>query len=241
MTPNLIWALAYSGNYAVGAWADQTLVGASVAFLGREHGSITLHSHITGVTPEVQGGQVGFALKLHQRGWALERGIQEIGWSFDPLVRRNAWFNLVKLGGVATAYHPNFYGPMNDDINAGDETDRCVVAWNLTAPKVVARCAGRVPDPAQRHTSDAVLLEEDRAGAPVMVRAFSAGVEDVWLCRIPADIEECRRSNPAQARAWRLALRETMGAAMAAGYLADAVTREGCYVLTSASKGGTES
>ena len=42
----------------------------------------------------------------------------------DPLVRRNAAFNLNALGTRAVAFHPDFYGPMGDAINAGDASDR---------------------------------------------------------------------------------------------------------------------
>ena len=50
--------------------------------------------------------------------WALERGLSEVTWTFDPLVRRNAWFNIEVLGGHITEYVPNFYGTMSDSINA---------------------------------------------------------------------------------------------------------------------------
>jgi hypothetical protein len=49
---------------------------------------------------------------------------------------------------------------------------------------------------------------------------------------VPADILALRASNPEQARAWREALHHTMGAAMAAGFVAGSITRDGWYVLT---------
>ena len=55
-------------------------------------------------------------------------------WTFDPLVRANARFNLVKLGAVAVAYLTDFYGEMQDGINAGDRSDRCAVKWELDDP-----------------------------------------------------------------------------------------------------------
>ena len=77
------------------------------------------------------GKHVGLALKQHQRRWALGRGIMTIEWTFDPLVRRNAYFNLVKLGARVVGYEPAFYGAMHDAFNDGDDTDRAVVRWNL--------------------------------------------------------------------------------------------------------------
>jgi predicted GNAT superfamily acetyltransferase len=68
-------------------------------------------------------------VKLHQRAWAADRGLAWIVWTFDPLVRRNAWFNLAVLGARVDEYLVDFYGPIEDAVNAGDETDRLLVAW----------------------------------------------------------------------------------------------------------------
>jgi predicted GNAT superfamily acetyltransferase len=232
LSADVIRALAYSGNYVAGAWAGPALVGASVAFVALAAESLILHSHGTGVARHARGTKVGLALKLHQRAWALERGIQHIEWTFDPLVRRNACFNLMKLGAVAVAYHPDFYGPMPDGINAGDESDRCLVRWDLCNPDVVLAVEREEPAPgAGRPLEGIVLLDEDRHGDPVVATAFTPPAEGACLCRIPADIEADRRAHPGRARAWRLALRDTMGAAMAAGFTARTISRDGCYLL----------
>jgi predicted GNAT superfamily acetyltransferase len=230
LSTDVIGALAYSGNYVAGAWTDRGLVGASVGFVALAPGSIILHSHSTGVARRARGTNVVLALKLHQRAWALERGIQHIEWTFDPLIGRNARFNLMKLRAVAVAYLPDFYGPMPDGINAGDESDRCLVRWDLHA-----EC--REPRPVTSRPAGVVLLDEDQHGDPLMRGTFSPAVEAVCLCRIPADIEDDRRVHPARARAWRLALRHTMGAVMAAGFTARTITRDGYYLL---SPGGAE-
>src|SRR5581483_10885895 len=86
---------------------------------------------ITGVVGAHQGAHLGYELKQHQRTWALDRGLTAIEWTFDPLVRRNAYFNLVKLGAEIIRYEPDFYGPMRDATNAGDESDRVVTRWKL--------------------------------------------------------------------------------------------------------------
>ena len=52
-------------------------------------------------------------------------------WTFDPLVARNAYFNLHKLGAVADRFERNFYGEMTDTLNRGERTDRVVVRWDL--------------------------------------------------------------------------------------------------------------
>jgi len=50
MAPNLLRALAHSGNYVVGMFAGEHMVGASAAFFA-EPAARSMHSHITGVLP----------------------------------------------------------------------------------------------------------------------------------------------------------------------------------------------
>jgi predicted GNAT superfamily acetyltransferase len=143
MNLSTLRALQHSGNYVAGAFRGETLVGAAVAFRGDGH----LHSHVTGVAKGGKG--VGYALKLHQRTWALDRGIPEVHWTFDPLVRRNAYFNIEKLGARATAYLVDFYGPLNDGLNRGEPSDRLYVVWDLVARRPAQQPVRRlVPTPA---------------------------------------------------------------------------------------------
>ena len=74
---------------------------------------------------------VGYALKLAQRAQALELGIKVVRWTFDPMIARNAWFNLGKLGAVADRFHRDFYGAMTDVVNRGERSDRLVIRWAL--------------------------------------------------------------------------------------------------------------
>jgi predicted GNAT superfamily acetyltransferase len=247
---DLIRALVHTGNYAAGAWAGPELVGASVAFLALDDGRLSLHSHITGVARAARGSSVGFALKQHQRAWALSHGIDEITWTFDPLVRGNARFNLVKLGALAVAYLFDFYGQMQDGINAGDRSDRCAVRWSLYAPRTVAAgdvaaatdvarpgdipTAGDMPRAGQPPAGGKVLLAVGPDDAPVLMDADESTVSSTTtvLCQVPADIVAMRAADPGKARAWREALGDTMGATMEAGFFTGFITRDGWYVLT---------
>ncbi|MET0734204.1 MAG: GNAT family N-acetyltransferase [Microbacterium sp.] len=143
MPPNLLRALAHSGNYAVGLWDAGRMVGASVAFFAAPD-TRSMHSHITGVLPGLQSQGLGRLLKQHQREWALARDVGHITWTFDPLVARNAHFNLRVLGTRATEYLVNHYGPMDDGVNRGDESDRIMVSWALAAPPVSTPTPDRV-------------------------------------------------------------------------------------------------
>ena len=126
----VIVAALHSGGYCALARLDGEVVGASFA-LATNTG--TLHSHVTGVARAHAGAGIGAQLKRHQWYWAQSHGYRAISWTFDPLVRRNAWFNLVKLGAHVASYHENFYGELTDSINAGDRSDRLYVKWDVSA------------------------------------------------------------------------------------------------------------
>jgi predicted GNAT superfamily acetyltransferase len=209
VTAELLRALAHGGNYVAGAFAGSRLVGASVGFFTAPPDP-ALHSHITGVAPDGQRRGVGFALKVHQRAWAAARGVGRVVWTFDPLVARNAWFNLAKLGAVADAYLEDFYGPMTDAINAGMASDRLLVAWPLADPAVAAACAGRPRQPGPGARSAPAALTAGPDLAPV-VHAVDAPAVTV---AVPPDVEGL---DPQRRRAWRRAVRDCLGGRLAAG------------------------
>lgn len=138
ITPELLRVFAHSGSYVVGVHRDGEMTGVCLGFLA----TAGLHSHIAGVAGSARGRNVGFAVKLHQRAWALARDITTVTWTFDPLVSRNAYFNLAKLGAVPSEYLADFYGTMHDAVNAGTETDRLLVRWELTGGSAVGAAAG---------------------------------------------------------------------------------------------------
>jgi predicted GNAT superfamily acetyltransferase len=214
-------ALSHAGNYVAGAYEGDRLVGASVAFLGAPPGQV-LHSHVTGAS---MGRGIGFALKLHQRSWALARGLDRITWTYDPLVRRNAHFNLAKLGARPEEYLPSFYGAMDDAINAGDESDRVLAVWRLSEPHVLA--AVRREPYAPVVPPDAVAGLTDRDGRPVIGRTDAP----VILVAVPEDIEALRRKDPGAAKAWRHAVRDVLGGLLREGASITGFHRKSCYVV----------
>ena len=226
---DVLMALVHSGNYVVGAHEDGHLVGGLVGWLGGsppDH--LLLHSHILGVVAEGRG--LGFDLKQHQRGWCLERDVKLMEWTFDPLVRRNAYFNFNKLGAEANEYLVNFYGEMTDGINAGEESDRILVRWRLDSRQAQEAAEGHPHDPSaedlQRWRIDS-LLSLGPGGEPVP----GSSKARVVVCQTPEDIVALRRSDPSLARAWRIAMRNALSSAFDAGYAVTGVTRTGWYVL----------
>ena len=221
LDPGLLRVLAHTGNLVIGAFAGDELVGMSVGFRTGNPAD-GLHSHMTCTAESWRGVGLGFALKQHQRWWAITQGLTAITWTFDPLVSRNAFFNLAKLGAVVVEYLPNFYGPMSDGLNAGDESDRLLVSWPTAS--------GPGPDSAERCATSPgpMLLSVAPDGSPVVNVADA----DVVGAQVPSDIVALRDRDPALARRWRHALRTALMGAFSRGHRITGFTRDGCYVLS---------
>ena len=182
ITPNLLQAMVHSGSYLSGAFIDDKMIGAAFAFPATNDG-LHLHSHMTAVLPEYRDQSVGYTLKIDQWNWAKKEKYSHLSWTFDPLVRRNAKLNIVKLGVDISSYYPNFYGVMPDALNAGDESDRLIVSWStaINAPKARELITNLKPDD--------ILIE------------------------IPEDIVAIRSKNQSESMKWRRLVREQFLAA----------------------------
>ena len=229
---DVLKALAHSGNYLSGGYAGSSMLGGLVGWFGGvpPH-ELHLHSHILGVLPGSDARGLGFELKLHQRRWCLQRGVGSVEWTTDPLVRRNAYFNLTKLGARARGYLVNFYGEMKDGLNAGEESDRLLISWQLDSRPAEEAAAGRPAEPQLdqllRDGAEKILS----VGSGGEARSAVAATARVLLCEVPEDIVALRREAPALARDWRFALRECMTGALERGYEVAGATRSGWYVL----------
>lgn len=228
ITANLLQAMVHNGTYVSGVFVGEEIVGAAFAFPGvDEQHHLHLHSHMAAVKEEYRNRSIGSALKWHQRAWALEHGYEVITWTFDPLVRRNAKLNLVKLGVQVFDYFPDFYGNLPDALNAGDPTDRVIARWELLSPNVIATATnsnlelspGAIP----------VALENAR-GKPVH-HDVSPETSKI-LCYLPDDIIAVRTGNSALALDWRLALRAELQPRLDSGWHISGFTSDGAYVVS---------
>jgi predicted GNAT superfamily acetyltransferase len=235
MPHDIMRSLAHAGGRVHAAFREGQLVGAAVAVFGPP-ADASCYSLIAGVSPGSEGQGIGLALKLAQRAWALRAGAAQMSWTFDPLLRRNAWFNISRLGAVGTEYLVDFYGEVADGVN-DPETDRLAVTWDLRARLPGSPAPGSPPG-AQAYTGENLLHEilaagpegEPAPGAPPR----ASGDAGRLRCWIPADILSVRRTDPGLARRWRLAVREALGAAVSGGYRVTGVMDPGWYVLEQA-------
>lgn len=233
VTSDILRALTHSRNYVTAAFVDQRMVGGLVGWLGGMPPSqLLMHSHILGVLPHGAARGVGFDLKQHQRRWCLAREVKVMEWTTDPLIRRNVYFNLAKLGAEAPEYLVDFYGEMPDAFNAGDESDRLLIRWRLDSQRTEEAAAGVAVEldveKLREWGSDAIVAVGPR-GEPVT----GDGSSRVLLCQVPDDVVAIRRADPGLGREWRLALRHALSGALARGYAISGATRSGWYVLES--------
>jgi predicted GNAT superfamily acetyltransferase len=198
----LLRAFQHAGVVLYGAESERRSVGFVFGFLGFE-GGLHLHSHMLAVLPDKQDRGVGYTLKLAQRAACLDQGVDEVRWTFDPLVAKNARFNLVKLGAVAYRYLPGFYGQMSDRLNRDDRSDRFEVRWRLTSPRV---------ERALRRGLDAPT-------------AFRARID------IPRDYHQLKERDAAAAREWRHSSGRKFQECFDAGLVATWLTEEPSYVF----------
>ncbi len=146
------------------------MVGFVFGVSGLRNGKPAHWSHMLAVRPELRDRGIGRELKLYQQSSSLQSGIETIYWTFDPLVARNAYFNLNVLGVEVEEYIPDMYGDEGcatlDDIIG---TDRFLVRWDLTRERsekdeseaIASTAAKLVPIPRDIHE----LKTRDRARA----------------------------------------------------------------------------
>ncbi len=137
------------------------------------------YSHMLAVEPSLQSAGIGAKLKLAQRDHALSTGVPLIRWTFDPLQSRNAYLNIIKLGGVIREYQVNYYGNASTSaLHRGLDTDRVFVEWWVES----------------RHVADAQKSIR-RADKP------EAAVE------VARDIEAVKKQDIAEAQRWQAQVR----------------------------------
>jgi predicted GNAT superfamily acetyltransferase/N-acetylglutamate synthase-like GNAT family acetyltransferase len=267
MNAHILRAMTLAGNYVAAAMqVGGGLVGGSAGFAAIRGAEPEIHSHVTAVRPELRRSGIGLAMKLHQRAWALDRSIRVITWTFDPLVRRNAVFNISRLGGRPTAYLQNVYGNMGDEINRDGLSDRFWLRWELETPAVEAAVEGlRIGHPEAGESGDGapgegghgageggaaggdggggveasqvrLLLSASPTGAPELERVLEIEPGVRYLVSVPQDIETMRRESPAMAAAWRQETRGIFTEILASGGRVS-ISRSGDYIVERGTEG----
>ncbi|MFC4453719.1 GNAT family N-acetyltransferase [Deinococcus sonorensis] len=189
--PALLQVVQRIGGLVAGAVDDAGQLWAYLVALPTREGSVQ-HSHRLGVHPTCRGAHLGERLKRFQRDWALQRGIQQVRWTFDPLLLINAHLNIHRLGAVVRTFLPDYYGQMSG-INAGAPSDRFEAEWALRSARAEARLAGHAQEPWPEQALHP--LDGDLPGA----------LPDRLAVCVPADFSRMLREDRDGALAWRRA------------------------------------
>ncbi len=159
-----------------------------------------MHSHMLAALPGPAARGVGYALKLAQRAQALDQGIHLVRWTFDPLVARNAWLNLGKLGAIGRPVPPQL-------LRRHERRDQ-----RRGAQRPARWCAGSsTARPGPRDTRRAVRRRRSPSAAPTVTTAPAVPRDPAGRACSPSAtaVGATRRSRPpcARGRTWSCGLR----------------------------------
>jgi predicted GNAT superfamily acetyltransferase len=205
------------GGIAAGAFDGDTLIGFVFGITGLCDGRIAHWSDMLAVHPDARDRGIGGALKRYQRQTLLERGVETVYWTFEPLEARNAFLNFARLGGIATRYVRDFYESSDSPLHDTIGTDRFIVRWDLASARVDARLSGAEMPPAAEDIAD--LPRVNAVGDGSVPAPPRLDLDDPRIrVAIPSPIQTIKRERAHVAMAWRRTTREAFEAYLGRGY-----------------------
>ena len=226
---HMLITAVHNGGIVLGAFVEDKMVGFVFGFPGLEmlpDGPHPKHcSHMMGVRPDLRNAGLGFALKRAQWQMVRRQGLDRITWTYDPLLSRNAYLNIAKLGTVCKTYRRSEYGDMRDGLNAGLPSDRFQVDWWLNTARVERRLGKRARGTLKL---DQFIKADSQQLYPLLSQTdgllqppeqFSPFKDSLTLAEIPSDFMELKAADFALARDWRFFTRELFETAFDKGYI----------------------
>jgi predicted GNAT superfamily acetyltransferase len=222
------------GGIILGAFLPSgDMIGFIFGFVGRlnQQNATTetpyLHcSEMMGVLPPYRGESVGFRLKLEQRKIAICQGYRLIVWTYDPLLSRNAWLNIGKLGAICRHYIRDAYGQLGG-IYEGLPTDRFEVEWWIDSDHVKNYLSMEYTARSASGSGEWVnSMHFSANGFPVPVPEETFPLSPLIKIRIPYDIQAIKQADMKLAYAWRIHTRDLFEQAFANGYAVIQFSRE---------------
>lgn len=226
---HLLITAVHNGGLVLGAFHEQQLIGFVFGFPGLEStpdGPRPKHcSHMMGVHPDHRDSGVGFALKRAQWQMVRHQGLDHITWTYDPLLSRNAYLNIARLGAVCSTYRRSEYGEMRDGLNIGLPSDRFQVDWWINTTRVERRLSKhsrptlRLSHLRRVGVRPLYALQAGPGGWPRPPERFPPLQAQLIAAEIPANFPALKEADFALARDWRFFTREFFETAFQAGYL----------------------
>ena len=219
----------HNGGLVIGAFVEDKIIGFVFGFPGLEFipdGPRPKHcSHMMGIHPDHRDSGIGFALKRAQWQMVRHQGLDHITWTYDPLLSRNAYLNIAKLGAVCNTYRRSEYGEMRDGLNAGLPSDRFQVDWWVNTRRVERRLSKRPRRPlkldnfAKADLRPLYSLQSQSGNWARPPEHFSPLEGKLALAEIPSDFSALKDADFPLARDWRFFSREVFETAFAAGFI----------------------
>ncbi len=241
---HILLTAAHNGGLVIGAFetADKNLMPSLIGFVFgfpglyfTPDGPRPKHcSHMLGVDPQYRDQGIGFILKRAQWQMVRHQSLDRITWTYDPLLSRNAYLNVTKLGAVSNTYLRELYGEMRDGLNIGLPSDRLQVDWWVNSPRVNRRLSRRARQPlglANFYAAGVEIVNPTRMfdniwpvppeQAPLSLLDRQPGSDPpaLWLMEIPADFQALKDAQPSLALQWRLHTRGLFETLFEHGYL----------------------
>jgi predicted GNAT superfamily acetyltransferase len=206
------------GGVVVGAITGGKIVAFLYAFPGLRYGELIHWSHMMGVMEGYRDMGLGLRMKQLHRRLALERGIQSICWTFDPLQSRNGALNVGRLGAEPEEYIPNYYGQFESYFEKDLPSDRLVVNWRIGSKRVEQRMDRPLRRP---RTLDLPRVNDTRLDGSGLLENLRLHLDlraPRLALEIPSNTETIRGRDVPLARRWRFETREIFEKYYQAGY-----------------------
>jgi predicted GNAT superfamily acetyltransferase len=225
---HMLITAVHNGGLLAGAFIENQLVGFVFGFPGIEFtpdGPRPKHcSHMMGIHPDQRDSGIGFALKRAQWQMVRHQGLDHITWTYDPLLSRNAYLNIAKLGAVCDTYRRSEYGDMRDGLNAGLPSDRFMVDWWVNTRRVERRLSQRARrrlklDDFSKAELQPLYSLQTESDLPRPPEHFSPLEGNLTLAEIPPDFGALKDADFSLARDWRFFSRELFETAFSSGYI----------------------
>jgi predicted GNAT superfamily acetyltransferase len=213
------------------------LAGFVYGLTGLREGRLIHWSHMLAVHPDLRDRGLGLRLKEYQRQALQGVGIEMIYWTFDPLVARNAHFNLNRLGVRVCEYVRDLYGNTGSDLHTFG-TDRFIVGWPVFRGE---NDHGRELRDAAAAAGSAPVVNVTPGSSEGESKSADGEATTVRV-EVPSDIGAIATTSVADARAWRSVTRSAfelwIGRGLrVSGFYRDASMR--CFYVLSREAGGS--
>lgn len=177
-------------GFLLGWFIEDRMIATTIIMGTLEPG--TVFGRMFGILAGYRNSGIGYEIHRTLFPFLVSNGASRMVWAYEPLEGRNANLYLNKSGGVVFSYRPDFYQDV-DAMSAGIPADRFLVRSDLDSPRTKTALSTGLPT---------LPVEKALDRFPVATGS-SLPDEDCVLVRIPGELQDVKRTDPAGATAFR--------------------------------------